>query len=48
MCVRVREGMKEEKESSSYRGARLQSSRVRDTPEFKMPAQSHLIYPQRT
>lgn len=39
---------KRKKESSSFWGARLQSSRVWDAPVFKMPAESHLIYPKPT
>lgn len=48
---RRREGesmRKRKKESSSFWGARLQSSRVWDAPVFKMPAESHLIYPKPT
>lgn len=37
---------KKETESSSFRRARLQAPWVCGTPEFKMSAQSHLIYLQ--
>lgn len=39
---------KRKKESSSFWGARLHSSRIWDAPVFKMPAESHLIYPKPT